>query len=93
MAVVVIQEFEASREEYDQVSEKLDAANNPPEGLIVHTGAEIGGGKMKVVDIWESQGNYDDFVQNRLGPAVAQVNPDAPQPDTQVHEVFDLVKA
>jgi hypothetical protein len=92
MAVVTIQEFEATREEVDQVSEKLDAENNPPEGLIVHTASDIGGGRMKVVDVWESQDAFQSFVQDRLIPAIAEVNPDAPQADLQVHEVFDLVK-
>ena len=36
MAVVVIQEFEATREEYDQVTEKLGDAT--PEGAILHAG-------------------------------------------------------
>jgi hypothetical protein len=34
MAVVVIQEFEATREEYDQVTEKLGDAT--PAGAILH---------------------------------------------------------
>jgi hypothetical protein len=94
MAVVVIQEFESNREEYDQVNAKLDPENNPPQGLIVHTAADLGGGKMKVVDVWESQGDYEAFAQERLMPAVAEVaGPDAPPADIQVHELFDLVKA
>jgi hypothetical protein len=92
MAVVVIQEFEGTLEEYDQVSEKLDAENNPPAGLIVHTGADVGGGKLKVVDVWESQENFQKFVQERLAPAIAEVNPDAPRANIQVHELHDLVK-
>ena len=34
MAVVVIQEFEATPEEYDQVNEKL--GEETPEGAILH---------------------------------------------------------
>jgi hypothetical protein len=93
VAVVVIQEFESSREEYDQVSEKLDAENNPPDGLILHTAADLGGGKMKVVDVWESQDDFQEFVGERLTPAIAEVvGPDAPPADIQAHELFDLVK-
>jgi len=92
MAVVVIQEFEGTVDEYNAVTEKLDAENNPPSGLIVHSGADIGGGKLRVVDIWESQEDFQSFVQNQLVPAIAEVNPDAPQAEIQVHELIDLVK-
>jgi hypothetical protein len=92
MAVVVIQDFESTREEYDQVVEKLDAENNPPDGVIVHTGMDIGGGKMRVVDVWESEDAYQKFVQERLIPIIAEVAPDAPEADIQVHEVIEMVK-
>lgn len=91
MAVVVIQEFEAPLDEYEQVNEKIgDAA---PEGLILHTVSDLGGDKWKLVDVWESAENFQNFVQNTLVPAIAQVNPDAPQaPDPEILEVRDLQK-
>jgi hypothetical protein len=92
MAVVVIQEFEAPQDEYEQVNEKLgDAA---PEGLILHTVSDLGGDKWKLVDVWESAENFQSFVQDKLIPAIAEVNPDAPQaPEPEILEVRDLQKA
>jgi hypothetical protein len=96
MAVMVIQEFPASVEQYDQVSEKVDTENNPPEGLILHSGADIGGGKMRVVDIWESADAWQSFLDNRLGPAVVEVMGAPPEgmepPPIEVHELHDLQK-
>jgi hypothetical protein len=92
MAIVVIQEIDAPVEQYDQVSEKL--GDTPPDGLIVHAGIDLGDGKMKAVDIWESAEKYQGWVQNQLIPAIAEVNPDAPQaPEPEIHEVHDLVKS
>jgi hypothetical protein len=92
MAIVVIQEIDAPVEQYDQVSEKL--GDTPPAGLIVHAGIDLGDGKMKAVDIWESAEKYQGWVQNELIPAIAEVNPDAPQaPEPEIHEVHDLVKS
>jgi hypothetical protein len=92
MAIVVIQEIEAPVEQYDQVSEKL--GDTPPDGLIVHAGIDLGDGKMKAVDIWESAEKYQGWMQNELIPAIAEVNPDAPQaPEPEIHEVHDLVKS
>ncbi|HEY3191997.1 MAG TPA: hypothetical protein VGJ61_04370 [Solirubrobacterales bacterium] len=91
MAVVVIQEFEATVEEYDQVDEKI--GDTPPAGMILHTASDLGGGRMKAVDVWESTDDYQSFVQNQLIPAIAEVNPDAPQaPEPEILEVHDLVK-
>ena len=92
MAVVVIQEFEAPLDEYEQVNEKIgDAA---PAGLILHTVSDLGGDRWKLVDVWESAENFQNFVQNQLIPAIAEVNPDAPQaPEPEIHEVRDLQKA
>jgi hypothetical protein len=92
MAVAVIQEFEAAPGEYQKVNEKIgDAA---PEGLIVHTVTDLGGDRWKLVDVWESAEDFQNFVQNTLIPAIAEVNPDAPQaPQPEILEVRDIQKA
>jgi hypothetical protein len=91
MAVVVTQEFEATPEDYEKVNEKIgDAA---PDGLIVHTVTDLGGDRWKLVDVWESAEDFQNFVQNRLIPAIAEVNPDAPQaPQPEILEVRDIQK-
>jgi hypothetical protein len=91
MAVAVIQEFEATRENYEKVNEKIgDAA---PEGLILHTVSDLGGDRWKLVDVWESAENFQSFVQNQLIPAIAEVDPDAPQaPEPEILEIRDLQK-
>jgi hypothetical protein len=92
MAVAVIQEFEATRENYEKVNEKIgDAA---PEGLILHTVSDLGGDRWKLVDVWESAEAFQNFVQNKLIPAIAEVDPDAPQaPEPEILEIRDLQKA
>jgi hypothetical protein len=92
MAVVVTQEFEATVEDYDKVNEKI--GDTPEPGLIVHTGTDLGNGKMRVVDVWESAQDFQNFVQNKLIPAIAEVLPDAPQAgDPEILEVHDLLRA
>jgi heme-degrading monooxygenase HmoA len=89
MAVVVTQEFEATPEDYEKVSEKI--GDSAPEGLIVHTVTELGGDKWKLVDVWESAEDFQNFVQNQLIPAIAEVNPDAPEaPQPEIVEVRDI---
>src|SRR5262245_51573042 len=96
MAVMVIQEFEATTDQYDQVAEKLDIENNVPDGLIAHAGADVGGGRMKVVDLWESADKWEAFLNGPLGAAVVEVMgpppEDAGPPPIEVHEVREMVR-
>jgi hypothetical protein len=92
MAVVVIQEFEATREEYDQVSAKV--GEGTPEGGLLHAGCEVSDGKWKSIDVWESVEAFQKFAQEKLIPAIAEVNPDAPDAgQPEILEVYDLKQA
>jgi hypothetical protein len=89
MAVIVIQEFEATTDQYDQVNEKL--GGEVPDGLIAHAGAESGSGKMKVVDIWESNEKWESFLNGRLGAAVVEVM--GPPPEGAQPPPFEVLEA
>ena len=92
MAVLVIQEVEATPEEYDQVNAKL--GDETPKGGILHAAVELGNGRMKAVDVWESAEHFQNFVQDKLIPAIAEVNPDAPEaPEPEIREIYDLQQA
>ena len=97
MAVMVIQDVEATIEEYDQVNEKIQPEKDPPKGLIVHCGAKPSGGKIHVVDIWDSAEDFQAFFESRLGPAVQEVMGPPPEdagppPEPTILDVHDLVK-
>jgi hypothetical protein len=97
MAVVLVQEGEMmSTELYDEVEAKLDAHDNPPDGLIVHTAGQAGE-MFRIVDVWESRDAYERFAEDRLRPALAEVmnargiDPNAgPQPT--IYETHDLIR-
>ena len=81
---------------YQQVSDKIDAQGDPPEGLIVHTASEVDG-KLKIVDVWESVEHAERFGQERLGPAIVEVAGEEvggpPRPDQiEIYEIRNLVK-
>jgi quinol monooxygenase YgiN len=79
MAVGVLQAApEFTKEIYDQVTEKMFGHPAPmrddesPHGLIVHSAGQ-GQQGYYVYDIWESQQAFERFMQETLGPAVAEV--------------------
>ena len=98
MAVAFIQEWRDSSpgtDNYDMVASRLDAANNPPEGLIAHTAGKDGSGVWRVFDIWESAEQAERFREERLMPVVREMmeeRPEAAPPDVaDTYELHDLV--
>ena len=61
-----------SLEVLDAVTDEMGVDADPPKGLIVHTHYSEGG-QIHIFDIWESESDYRDFAEHRLGPAMAKV--------------------
>jgi len=95
MAVLMTIEFDATKEQYDEVNKQLEVENNPPDGLVVHTAEDVGGGKMRVVDVWESTGQMEAFTNGRLMEAMSEVmgplDPDSGNPP-EVRELHNVIK-
>lgn len=62
MAVVLIASA-PSRETYEAVDDAV--GRTAPPGCIVHTASEVDG-KVRVVEVWESQQQIDEFFQSTL---------------------------
>jgi hypothetical protein len=82
MAVMMMTELPGvSPEMYDEVNKRMGV--NPdalPEGLISHVAGPTDGG-MLVVDVWESPEAFERFVNERLGPVLADLGaPAGPEP-------------
>jgi heme-degrading monooxygenase HmoA len=64
---------QGSTEIYDAVAEKLEIEGNPPAGMIAHAAIDRGEGGMRIVDVWESQQDFETFRDERLFPAIQSV--------------------
>jgi hypothetical protein len=97
MSVLISQEIPAPRQFVEAVSALLDAANDPPSGLIIHLATETAAGGVRIVDLWESEDAFRKFRADRLDPAVAKVmaemgeTPTGEEPPTTVEPAFDVV--
>jgi hypothetical protein len=99
MPIVLQQKMppETTLEMIEAVTEEMDVRALPPNGLIVHTMVDIGG-RLTIIDVWESQDDWDKFAEGRLGPAFATVAQrmgvdlsQAGEPETQILEVLSIV--
>ena len=74
MATGMLMEMDTMTDrQYDRVNEVLDIRNDPPKGLIFHTAGPTNAGGWRVFDIWESKELFDQFLNQRLQPALNQV--------------------
>lgn len=72
MAWGFIGELPITREQYDRIDQEI---GEDPEGLILHTSSETGGG-MRIIDVWESEEAYRRFEQETLFPVFQRVGID-----------------
>lgn len=69
MAVVMNQDFAGvSREDVGELTNRMGVRESPPAGLIAHVATDTAGG-VHVVDIWESEADFQTFLEERLMPA------------------------
>jgi hypothetical protein len=98
MAVAVVQDWieqetDRSTTNYDAISERLQAQGEPPAGLLVHTAGFTGNG-FRIFEVWESRGDYERFVEERLMPLIQEVAPaDDRQPQQTIYELHGFVAA
>ncbi len=79
-----------TKEMYETLRKEVDWEGNPPAGLIVHSSAFYESeNSTNVVDIWESEQDLNDFVNNRLIPSMQKNNvPIPPKPNIfQIHNI------
>jgi hypothetical protein len=62
---------------------------------VVHVAGPVDGG-WRLIEVWDSRGAYNDFVRDRLLPAIVQVAGedalDEPFPAPQIMEVHGLLQ-
>ena len=96
MAVAVVQDWveeetDRSTTNYDAVSERLQAQDEPPAGLLVHTAGFTGHG-FRIFEVWESRDDYERFFNERLMPLIQDVaSDDDRQPQQTIYELHGFM--
>ena len=63
---------EVSKEQYEQARAMVNWEGETPAGAKLHVSWFADDG-FHVLDVWDSEQDFQTFVQNRLGPAIAQI--------------------
>jgi hypothetical protein len=90
MATVMLMHWrEATPDQYDQVRQHVRWDTDLPDGIKMHVCGFADDG-MHILDVWESEGSFNTFMEQRIMPAVQDIGMEG-QPDVQfypVHGVF-----
>ncbi|MEO7371344.1 MAG: hypothetical protein ABI949_11210 [Ilumatobacteraceae bacterium] len=71
MTYAFTQDVPINAEFYQQIVDKL--GDEPAKGLITHLAIERPEGGLRYVDVWESEDDFDNFVETRLHPVVHEL--------------------
>jgi hypothetical protein len=89
MSVLVRAEVPGMTEQqYDGFVQQLEPVLRQSPGFISHAGYPIAGG-WSVVEVWESEADYDRWMQGTVLPAMKAAN--APEPRLEVFPIRTLI--
>jgi hypothetical protein len=100
MSILMVQEFEVEEDDlgttnYDSISDRLNARDDPPPGLIVHTAGFTGRGVFRIADVWESEEDWQHFRDGRLAEAIRPTmeSGDGSPPTVEyTYQLHDLIR-
>ena len=76
----------ATADQYEQLRKTVDWEGRPAKGGVFHVAA-FGNGSMHVTDIWESEDDFNNFIQNRLMPEVIKLGI-TEQPQVEIFPLY-----
>ena len=95
MPIAVISEVpQGTLDMYDAVNRKLEESGGMQQsGHVFHCVGEMEGGGFRVFDVWESQEQFEDFVQSKLAPAIDEVTGgQAGEPNRTIYELHAVMQ-
>jgi hypothetical protein len=73
VAVVMTMSWPAiTTDDYDKAREVVGWERDPAPGAVNHIAWFENGGGLRVVDVWDSEDDFQRFVEERLMPGLAQ---------------------
>jgi hypothetical protein len=88
MAIMAIITGSLTKANYEVVRKEVDWEGKPAKGGILHMVGFDPQGHLHVTDIWESQVDFQAFVEKRLGPAFAKLRFEAP--GAEIYELHNV---
>lgn len=59
---------------YEQLRKEVDWERKHPKGAVLHSAGFDNSGSIRVADVWESEQDFNNFVNSRLKPVTESMN-------------------
>ena len=83
---------EWTKEQYDQLAGTVAPGGKAPAGCLFHIAAQLPGGGLQVIDVWESREALDRFNEQQIMPTAQRLGMAQPAQEPQVTEVHNFIK-
>jgi hypothetical protein len=77
-----------TKEMYEQLRKEVDWEHNHPTGELFHAVGFDKSGHIHVTDIWESEEDFNNFLDTKLKPTLEKIN--APMPTGDVYPIYNM---
>jgi hypothetical protein len=77
-----------TKQMYEELRKEVDWERNHPKGVIVHTASLDDSGSIRVVDIWESEQDLNNYINSRIKPVMERIN--APMPKGEIIPIHNV---
>ena len=78
-------------EQYEEARQVVNWEGDVPDGAVLHV-AGFDGDDLRVTDVWESEEQFNTFVEQRLMPGVQQIGIQG-QPEVRFYPVQNVFNA
>jgi hypothetical protein len=75
-------------EQYEEARQVINWEGDVPDGAVLHVAGFADDG-LRVTDVWESEEQFNAFVESRLMPGVQQIGIEG-QPDVEFYPVQNV---
>jgi hypothetical protein len=77
-----------TKDMYENVRREVNWEGSPPPGAIFHAAYFDNSGNFYVAEVWESEDQWNNFLNTRLKPSMQKGN--VPPPKTQIFQIHTI---
>lgn len=78
-----------TKQMYEEIRKAVDWEHNKAKGQIFHSVGFDNSGNLRVVDMWDSEQNLNNFITNRIKPALDKMG--VPMPNGEIIPIHNAV--
>lgn len=93
MPVAVVHEWAEGGNDtagYDAIHERV-MASGTPDGFRMHAAGATPDGGFRIFEVWDSQGDFDRFAEERLMPILREIGADGNPPSVTSYELHEYI--